>query len=76
MIKERQLQVHIEGIRNTLVFSSDCTKSLLPVIPNGNNRQNGTKVNCITCLIEEICSDIPFYSLDTVSNVPVDECYY
>ena len=31
LIKEIQLQFHVEGIRNT----SDCTKSL---IPNGNNR--------------------------------------
>jgi len=63
------------------VFSSDCTKSLLPVILNGNNRYQNiyilfTLVDCITCLIEEICSDLAFYSLDTVSNVHVDECYY
>ena len=37
MFKERQFQFHVEGIRNTLVFSSDCTKSLLPVIPNGTH---------------------------------------
>jgi hypothetical protein len=36
----------------------------------------GTKVDCITCLIEVIHSNLVFYSLDIVFNVHVDECYY